>query len=430
MVIPKIYDGRNKLFWFFTYNAFKDVKVEDSSAFNRTVPTLAARNGDFIEMLNLPNSGRYIVHDPTTVRADPARPSNFVRTPFPGNQIPRSRFVNPAYDAVTKLFPQPNVILAPGSDPVNNYLASQTPYNGDYMALSNRVDYQINDKWRMFGRWSRNEFGPEDRGDWTYETARGFNLNGLVRTNKGGNVDVVYTQNSTTIWNFNIAMNQFREGRVQPCAGTFKPSTLGLPSYQDTKAGDLAVLPQMLVNGYSTISPGGLPTWTRTRQTTMKFELTKIMGRHSLRTAFDNRNMYRTGGGGGNTSGNFTFSDAYTRRNDDGFTPSANLGLGWAAFVLGTPNGLSAATNDDYALHNPYNGWFVQDGWRITDRLTINLGLRMEYELGPSERYNRMIGGFDPNATLPFAGGLCAEPDSGVAREPVYCEGRKPVRGR
>ncbi len=415
VVIPKIYDGRNKLFWFFTYNAFKDVKVEDSSAFNRTVPTLAARNGDFSEMLNLPNSGRYIVHDPTTVRADPARPSNFVRTPFPGNQIPRSRFVNPAYDAVTKLFPQPNVILAPGLDPVNNYLASQTPYNWDYMALSNRVDYQINDKWRMFGRWSRNEFGPEDRGDWTYETARGLNLNGLVRNNKGGNVDVVYTQNSTTIWNFNIAMNQFREGSVQPYARTFKPSTLGLPSYLDTKAGDLAVLPQMLVNGYSTISPGGLPTWTRTRQTTMKFELTKIMGRHSLRTAFDNRNMYRTGGGGGNTSGNFTFSDAYTRRNDDGFTPSANLGLGWAAFVLGTPNGLSAATNDDYALHNPYYGWFVQDGWRITDRLTINLGLRMEYELGPSERYNRMIGGFDPNATLPIA----AAAQAAYARNPI-----------
>lgn len=102
-MIPRIYDGKNKLFWFFTYNAFKDVKVEDSSQFNRTVPTPAARNGDFSEMLNLPNSGRYIVHDPTTVRPDPARPSNFVRTPFPGNQIPRNRFVNPAYDAVSKL---------------------------------------------------------------------------------------------------------------------------------------------------------------------------------------------------------------------------------------------------------------------------------------------------------------------------------------
>ena len=58
VVIPKIYDGKNKLFWFFTYNAFKDVKVEDSSQFNRTVPTPAARNGDFSEMLNLRNSGR------------------------------------------------------------------------------------------------------------------------------------------------------------------------------------------------------------------------------------------------------------------------------------------------------------------------------------------------------------------------------------
>jgi hypothetical protein len=56
VIIPKIYNGRNKLFWFFTYNAFKDVKTEDPSTFNRTVPTAEMRNGDFSPLLNLPNS--------------------------------------------------------------------------------------------------------------------------------------------------------------------------------------------------------------------------------------------------------------------------------------------------------------------------------------------------------------------------------------
>lgn len=421
VIIPKIYDGRNKLFWFFTYNAFKDVKTEDAANFNRTVPTLKAREGDFSDMLQIANNGpRYTIHDPITVRRDTARPNNFIRTPFPGNIIPRSRFANPAYDTISKLYPLPNVAIAPGQDPVNNYLANQTPYNWDYKAYSNRVDYQISDKWRMFGRWSFNEFGPEDRGDWTYETARGLNLNGLVRNNKGGNIDVVYTQSPTTLWNFNIAMNQFREGNIQPKAREFKPSSLGLPAYMDAKAGDLAILPQMAVGGYSTISPGGFGTWTRYRQMTLKLEGTFIRGPHTLRAAFDNRNQYRTGGGGGNTSGNFTFNQNFVRRYDDGFFPANDLGLGWAAFILGIPSAATVATNDTYATHSPYYAGFFQDSWRVTNRLTLNLGLRVEYERGATERYNRMMGNFDANASLPIeAAAKAAYARSPIAELPV-----------
>ncbi len=415
VVIPKVYNGKNKLFWFFTYNAFKDVKNEDPSSFNRTVPSLLARQGDFSDMLRLKNAAQFSIYDPSTTRPDPARATHVIRTPFAGNIIPKSRFANPAYDAITKLYPNPNNPPAAGEDPVNNYLANATAYNWDYKAYSNRVDYQISQKFRMYGRWSFNDFGPEDRGDWTYETARGLNLNGLVRNNKGGNIDLVYTQNPTTIWDFNVAIDQFREGNIQPKALEFKASDIGLPTYIDQKAGDLHILPQMAVSGYSTISPGGISTWTRTRGTTAKVELTKIMGKHTVRAAFDSRSQYRTGGGGGNTSGNFTFSNTYTRKDDDNFVNSSNLGLGWAAFILGTPNGASIATNDNFALFNPYYGWFVQDTWRLTSKLTLNLGLRMEYELGATERYNRMITAFNPNLDLPIA----AAAQAAYARNPI-----------
>jgi hypothetical protein len=416
VIIPKVYDGKNRLFWFFTYNAFKDVKVEDAANFNRTVPTLKAREGDFSDFLKISNNPtRYVIHDPTTITKDPARPNNFVRTPFPGNVIPKSRFVNPAYDAIMKLYPLPNVQIPVTQEPVNNYLASQTPYNWDYKAFSNRVDYQISDRWRTFGRWSFNEFGPEDRGDWTYETARTLNQNGLVRNNKGGNIDVVYSHSATTLWDFNVAMNQFREGNIQPKAREFKPSDLGLPVYMDQKAGDLTMLPQMAISGYTTISPAGYPTWTRYRQMTAKAEVTMIRGNHSIKAAFDNRNQYRTGGGGGNTSGNFTFNQNYVRKNDDGFTPATDLGLGHAAFILGIPSSATIATNDTYATHTPYYGWYVQDNWRVTPKLTLNLGLRLEYERGATERYNRMIGNFDPNAALPIA----AAAQAAYAKNPI-----------
>lgn len=403
VVIPKVYDGKNKLFWFFTYNAFKDVKVEDASTFNRTVPTLKAREGDFSDYLRLPNAIQYTIHDPTSIARDPARPNNFIRQPFPNNVIPKARMVNPSYNAIRDLYPLPNVEIPVGQDPANNYLASQTPYNWDYHAFSNRVDFNLNEKFRMFGRWSVNNFGPEDRADWTYSTARGLNQNGLVRNNKGGNFDLVYTQSATTFWNFNVAMNQFREGNVQQTAWSYKPSDIGLPAYLDAKAGDLHMLPRMNVEGLTSISPQNYSTMTRTRVFTAKAEITHIRGNHSIRAALDNRNMFRTGGGGGNTSGNFNFNNTFTRRNDDGNTPASNLAHGWASFALGIPNGISIATNDDYALHNPYYGWFVQDSWRISKKLTLNLGLRMEYELGPTERYNRMFVGFDRSISIPLA---------------------------
>ena len=183
----------------------------------------------------------------------------------------------------------------------------------------------------------------------------------------------------------------------------------------DQWAGSLTMLPLMNIAGYTQISPSGYPTWTRYRQATAKAEMTWIRGNHSVRAAFDNRNQFRTGGGGGNTSGNFTFNQNFVRRNDDGFTPAVDLGLGHAAFILGIPSSATIAYNDTYATHSPYYGWFVQDNWRVTPKLTLNLGLRMEYERGATERYNRMIGNFDPKAALPIA----AAAEAAYARNPI-----------
>ena len=406
--IPKVYNGKNKLFWFFTYNAFKDVKNEEPSTFNRTVPTANARNGDFSELLSLPSPAQYIVYDPLTVVRDPARPSNYIRTPFPNNVIPKARFVNPAYDAITKLYPLPNNPPLPGQQPVNNYLSYKAPYNWDYKAYSNRMDYQISDKVRMFGRWSYNNFGPENRGDWTIESAPGLNIGGLVRNNKGGNIDLVYTQRSSTVWDFNIAANQFREGNIIPTALSYKPTDIGLPAYLDQKAAEQHILPLMNVSGYTAISTSGISTWTRYRIATGKAAVTHIRGNHTIQAGFDDRYRFRTAGKSGNTSGNFTFDRTYTRKDDDGNAPSNNLGLGWAAFILGIPNSIGIQTLDSYAMLTPYYSGFVQDSWRLTRKLTLNVGLRTEYEGGSTERYNRLIGGFDPTLTLPISAGAQA----------------------
>ena len=85
------------------------------------------------------------------------------------------------------------------------------------------------------------------------------------------------------------------------------------------------------------------------------------------------------------------------------FLAAGNIGLSYAAFQLGIPTSMSVDNNTSVTEGNPYYAWYGMDTWRVTRQLTLTLGLRMEYELGPTEEHNRAIGGFDPNAQLPIA---------------------------
>src|SRR5262249_42194561 len=237
--IPKLYNGRDKLFFFFSYNAFKDVKSEEGTAVNQTVPAEAQRRGDFSELLKV-DPVRYQIYDPRTARMEGNR---VVRSPFPNNQVP---ILNPLYNAYVKLYPLPNNVPGVvGADGSNNWLASATPFNWDYKAYSNRIDYQISPRHRMFGKWSWNDF-LEDRHDWTYPTVRGLQSNGLSRLNVGITVDYVFIMNPTTTWNFSVAWNRFRSGdTVNEVQKSFSPGSVGLPGYVDQKAGDFKLLPRL-----------------------------------------------------------------------------------------------------------------------------------------------------------------------------------------
>ena len=167
------------------------------------------------------------------------------------------------------------------------------------------------------------------------------------------------------------------------------------------------------------------------RQQGLKFNLTQIRGSHSLRGGLDFRQHFRTQiQNGGFTSGSFAFSNTFVRKDEDGFTPAASVGLDWAAFILGMPNEMVVDTNDTYALLSPYYAGFAQDTWRVNRNLTLTLGLRLEYERGATERYDRAISYFDPNLELPISAAAQAayarNPHPGAPGQPVrsYAAGR------
>jgi hypothetical protein len=402
--VPWLFNGRDKLFFFFSYNAFKDVKTEEATNVNRTVPSDAHRRGDFSDLLRL-DPVRYKIYDPRTARlvtggACGNNVTCVLRDPFPNNQVP---ILNPMYKFYEALYPRannvPGIVSAEG---FNNYLASATAFNWDYKAFTNRIDYQLSQKQRMFGKWSYSNFAPEDRGDWVYETARGLQVAGLVRKNIAIAFDHVYTFNSTTIFNWSISWNRFIEGNASNAVQrSFPPSKVGLPSYLDQKAGDNIHLPSINFGAYTSMNRG-FPGFTRFSVGTVRGELSKYLGTHSLRIGTDMRNQWRAGNGPGQSAGSFTFNNAFVREANN-TTNAATIGLEWAAFMLGVPSGITIATNDDLYMTNKFYSGYVQDDWKLSQKMTLNLGLRYELEGGFSERFNRGLTGFDLEAKLPIS---------------------------
>ncbi|MBX5496434.1 MAG: carboxypeptidase regulatory-like domain-containing protein, partial [Bryobacteraceae bacterium] len=201
--IPKVIDGRNRLFFFLGYNGLKNRQAARPSEINYTVPMMAWRNGDFSQMLQV-DPVRYQVYDPASTRPDPNRPGHYVRDPFPGNILPRSRMINPMYDFYTQRLPLPNNDPTdPTREPFNNFLATGMPNNVDYNSWNNRIDYQASEKHRFFFRWMKTYF-MEDAQDYTYTTEPGLMAWNEIRPALSGLADWTYVMSPTTVFNLGV----------------------------------------------------------------------------------------------------------------------------------------------------------------------------------------------------------------------------------
>ncbi len=405
--IPKLFNGKNKLFFFAEYNGFKDLKTDDPTTFNHTVPTLPERTGNFSDLLKVTaNTAIYTIYDPLTSTPDATRSGHIVRTPFPNNVIPSSRLVDPMMKYYTNLMPAPNITIDPTILPTNNYFAGKTPYNWAFNSVTNRYDYNPSDRNRLFARWTF-ESWKEDRNDWMYDTAPGLNSDGQIRRTMNGSLGWTWTVGPATILDATVSLNEYQEGNSQPVATAIKPSDVGLPTYMDTEAGGFHMIPYAPVTNYTSGTtssgysylPNGYPGVTHYRTAEQRVNLTRIMGKHGLHAGVDLREYFKTSAAGGLTSGSFTFNNTYMQRTDDGYTTASNYGLAWASLETGFPASYYQSLTQPLALSNKYLGLYVSDNWRVTDKLTLTLGLRAEYETGATERYNRLLY-YDPKQQL------------------------------
>src|SRR5688500_11527913 len=402
IVIPKLVDGRNKLFFFANYSVVADLIPGNIQTGAITIPTDAHLRGDFSALLQLPNPQQYRIYDPLTATPDPNRPGRIIRDPFPNNIIPLDRIVNPAYREYIKYLPAPNQNPGPGQAPTDNYLGAAEPDQTHSHLWGGRVDFNPSPSNRFFFRAAGSYFTEEDD-DWTYENPLSEGLHATWRLRESWS----YTGNWTrvigngTLVDLQAASNWFLDAERRLGMKRFKPTDFGMPQYVDefcsTRQGGCQ-MPAVTIAGYQGFG-GNVGLYPEVLNIQGQVNVTHVKGAHTFRVGSDNRSHGRKIPNLGNTSGVVNYTKLYTRAADDTTVfPAGNLGLSWAAFMLGVPQSFSI---DDFVapeLRSSYFSAYGQDTWRVGENLTLNFGLRYEYESGIVETGRRDIIGWDPDA--------------------------------
>ncbi len=395
VVIPKLYDGRNKTFFLFGYEGIRDSRPRHDDSTN-TVPTPAMRNGDFSALLAA-GGAAYTIYDPATRVAIPG--GRFQQTPFGGNKIPLVRF-DKVGAAILSYYPAAE--KTPG-DPLglSNYQDAGLAEKARYYNFTQRVDQNLGQKQRFFVRYS------QYNRDSTYNN---YFDNAFVGTqlyfySKTAAIDHIATLSPTLILNTRYSYNRFIRGSDQPQSAIgFDLASLGLsPQFIGQIPKDQVRFPRINLTGY--ISNGSTNENRPVMNHTVAATLTKSAGTHSLRGGFEYRVYQETDQFKSNQqTGQFTFGTAWTRGQFDNSVGSpGSIGQSVAALLLGLPDSGSITRQSDYAEQSKSWGFFLQDDWNVTQKLTVNLGVRYEFETPLNERYNRSALGFDTAYEQPIS---------------------------
>lgn len=392
--IPKVFDGRNKLFFYYTYEGLKDALPAPSLS---TLPTAAQKRGDLSNLLGV--GAAYTIYDPSTGVVEGARVR---RAPFPNNVIPSAR-LSPIAQRYLTYIPDPTAQgRADGQDNFTSLVNGERNTFGNHLG---RMDVNFSDRHKLFfnARYNKrigvggNAFNKSLEDNPTASNA-------LRRINWGYMVDDVYTISPTFLMNTRANWTRFIEPRVNFSSG-FDSTSLGFPAYL-AAASPKQVIPRIAFQRFTGFGDGGGREFPF--DSFQLFEtLTKIFSKHTVKFGADLRQLRESDLDYGFSNGSFTFDTNWTRGPLDNAAP-APLGQDLAAFLLGLPTAgqydiAAARTN----LSN-YYAFFVQDDYRIRPNLTLNLGLRLEHESGSTERFNRSVNGFNETAASPISAAAVA----------------------
>jgi TonB dependent receptor len=191
--------------------------------------------------------------------------------------------------------------------------------------------------------------------------------------------------------------SQFDEPSIRQHQGVYDPANLGFSSQTTALFGGARYLPRFDLDAYSDLGDS-FAGFTKSNIYSLQPTMTRIMGNHSFRAGYDFRIYREQSVPNVAAAGEYQFRGDFTRERDN--STNAAIGQDLAAFLLGQPTGGRIDRSADRFNQSIYQAVFFQDDWKISDKLTLNLGLRYDHEGAPTERDNRNVRGFDPNAEL------------------------------
>jgi hypothetical protein len=379
VVIPWLYRGKDKTFWFVAYEG---LRLRQGTTELATVPTSLMEDGNLSQL-----TGQ--IYDPLSTRPDPNNPGSYIRDPFPGNIIPASRI-----DPVAKFFLTPSWIPLPNlSGTANNLLqAPSVPTNSDQYTV--RIDQHFGSNDTVLGRISETfasngSYGP---------------YHGLNQYDPGANPNDPTSVNSVLGWThiFNAAtLVDARASYVRahplltsPNFGTVDyTSQLGIQGFGPGISNIYPSYPALSISGYT-----GLPQGLILDAVSNGFEyagnLTIIRGRHTLKMGESYREWQQFYTNSGQGSGAFNFTGTYTENPQSPLTTGAGL----ADFILGVPASGGRYIPPGRFYNHLKSEWvYFNDDWKITPKFTATLGIRYEINW-PSTAEHDQFATFDPSA--------------------------------
>jgi hypothetical protein len=310
-----------------------------------------------------------------------------------------------------KFFPDPNF---PGDPQGRNNFATVFGSENVYNWVLARFDHAINDRHRMFGRYSRGARSETDEN--RSGVTNGVRATGFRETRFTNNaiVDHVWTPSASFVVNWRGSVSRFVNAERNLSDGILDPGTLGFSQRTVSQFAERAGLPRFDISGF--LELGGRSA-DRVTHDIYSFQpnFTKLAGRHAMRFGYDLRVYRENSAPPADVAGRYRFRTDFTRQND--LTTSAQpAGQELAAFLLGLPSNNSSIQRPAIRSNqNLYHGVYFQDDWKVSQRLTLNLGIRYEYEAPTTERFNRNVRLFDQTSTNP----IDAAARAAYARAPI-----------
>jgi outer membrane receptor protein involved in Fe transport len=407
---------KNKLFFSYT---FEDIRQVIPDPFITSVPSALQRTGDFSHTYySRDSSGNPLVQ---TIY-DPFSTIGTSRTPFPGNIIPSTR-LDPVAVKVLSYVPAGNVAGDPTTG-LNNLTNNGTTrkFTDFFPENTGRVDYDINETTRMFVRYSRNALSEERSFHYSTNSALNpadtGNNDPFTRENHNATVQFTKIFSPTLVFNLRLGLERFKSESGSNQGAAVGPSALGFSPLFVTQAANW--FPKF--NWASYEGAGAQPTYigALAQTNSLATSLSKVWRNHNLKFGGDFRLLRGYSPNPGFNAGNFTFDQTFTGANPLLIQPSSGNSL--ASFLLGVPQSGYIQVNSEPARQEKLASLYLQDDFKVTDRLKVNLGLRWDY-LGPlTDRFNELARGFSTTVAsplqppgLPLRGGLLF---TGVGGEP------------